>query len=75
MKPLRMSSAVWRKTGSPSEKERAEIQSFKAEIARLKSGLERGKNADEGRKDKMIRKANEEAQQIPREAKTTRPHH
>ena len=53
------------------EKERAEIQNYKAEIARLKSGLEKKEEKFDERKDKMIRKANEEAQQILREAKET----
>ena len=53
------------------EKERAEIESYKAEIARLKSGLEKKEERFEERRDKMIRKANEEAQQILREAKET----
>ena len=53
------------------EKERAEIESYKAEIARLKSGLEKKEEKFDERKDKMIRKANEEAQQILREAKET----
>ena len=53
------------------EKERAEIESYKAEIARLKSGLEKKEERFDERKDKMIRKANEEAQQILREAKET----
>ncbi len=53
------------------EKERAEIESYKAEISRLKSGLEKKEEKFDERKDKMIRKANEEAQQILREAKET----
>ena len=53
------------------EKERAEIESYKAEIARLKSGLEKKEERFDERRDKMIRKANEEAQQILREAKET----
>lgn len=53
------------------EKERAGIESYKAEIARLKSGLEKKEERFDERKDKMIRKANEEAQQILREAKET----
>lgn len=53
------------------EKERAEIENYKAEIARLKSGLEKKEERFDERKDKMIRKANEEAQQILREAKET----
>ena len=53
------------------EKEREEIQSYKAEIARLKSGLEKKEERFDERRDKMIRKANEEAQQILREAKET----
>ena len=35
----------WRKTGLPIEKEREEIQSYKAEIARLKSSLEKKEDA------------------------------
>lgn len=53
------------------EKERAEIENYKAEIARLKSGLEKKEERFDERRDKMIRKANEEAQQILREAKET----
>lgn len=53
------------------EKERAEIESYKAEITRLKSGLEKKEERFDERRDKMIRKANEEAQQILREAKET----
>ena len=53
------------------EQERAEIESYKAEIARLKSGLEKKEERFDERRDKMIRKANEEAQQILREAKET----
>ena len=53
------------------EKERAEIESYKTEIARLKSGLEKKEERFDERRDKMIRKANEEAQQILREAKET----
>ncbi len=53
------------------EKERAEIQSYKEEIARLKSGLEQKEERFDERRDKMIRSANEEAQRILREAKET----
>ena len=53
------------------EKERAEIENYKAEIARLKSGLEKKEERFDERRDKMIRKANEDAQQILREAKET----
>ena len=53
------------------EKERAEIENYKAEIARLKSGLEKKEERFDERRDKMIRKANEEAQQILRDAKET----
>lgn len=53
------------------EKEQQEIQSYKAEIARLKSGLEQKEERFDERKDKMIRSANEEAQRILREAKET----
>ena len=53
------------------EKERAEIENYQAEIARLKSGLEKKEERFDERRDKMIRKANEEAQQILREAKET----
>lgn len=53
------------------EKERAEIQSYKEEISRLKSGLEQKEERFDERRDKMIRSANEEAQRILREAKET----
>ena len=53
------------------EKERAEIQSYKEEISRLKSGLEQKEERFDERHDKMIRSANEEAQRILREAKET----
>lgn len=53
------------------EKEQQEIQSYKAEIARLKSRLEQKEERFDERKDKMIRSANEEAQRILREAKET----
>ena len=53
------------------EKEREEIRSYKAEIARLKSGLEQKEEKFDERRDKLIRSANEEAQRILREAKET----
>ena len=53
------------------EKERQEIQSYKAEIARLKASLEQKNERFDERRDKIIRRANEEAQQILREAKET----
>lgn len=53
------------------EKEREEIQSYKAEIARLKSSLEKKEERFDERRDKIIRSANEEAQRILREAKET----
>lgn len=53
------------------EKEQQEIQSYKAEIARLKSRLEQKEERFDERRDKMIRSANEEAQRILREAKET----
>ncbi len=53
------------------EREQQEIQSYKAEISRLKSSLERKEERFDERKDKIIRTANEEAQRILREAKET----
>lgn len=53
------------------EKEQQEIQSYKAEISRLKSRLEQKEERFDERKDKLIRSANEEAQRILREAKET----
>lgn len=53
------------------EKEQQEIQSYKAEIAHLKSRLEQKEERFDERRDKMIRSANEEAQRILREAKET----
>ena len=53
------------------EKEQQEIQSYKAEISRLKSRLEQKEERFDERRDKMIRSANEEAQRILREAKET----
>lgn len=53
------------------EKEQQEIQSYKAEISRLKSRLEQKEERFDERKEKMIRSANEEAQRILREAKET----
>ena len=53
------------------EKEREEIQNYKAEIARLKSSLEKKEEHFDERRDKIIRSANEEAQRILREAKET----
>ena len=53
------------------EKEREEIQSYKAEIARLKSSLQQKNERFDERREKIIRSANEEAQRILREAKET----
>lgn len=53
------------------EKEQEQIQSYKAEITRLKAGLEQKEERFDERRDKMIRSANEEAQRILREAKET----
>lgn len=53
------------------EREQQEIQTYKAEISRLKSRLEQKEERFDERKDKMIRSANEEAQRILREAKET----
>jgi len=53
------------------EKEQQEIKAYKAEIARLKSGLEQKEERFDERKEKMLRSANEEAQKILREAKET----
>lgn len=53
------------------EKEQQELQSYKAEISRLKARLEQKEERFDERKDKMIRSANEEAQRILREAKET----
>ncbi len=53
------------------EREQQEIQSYKAEISRLKSRLQQKEERFDERKDKMIRSANEEAQRILREAKET----
>lgn len=51
------------------EKERAEIDSYKQEISKLKAELKaKSKNLDE-RTDKIIKKANEQAADILREAK------
>ena len=54
---------------SPSRKSARRLRT-KAEIARLKSGLEKKEERFDERRDKMIRKANEEAQQILREAQS-----
>lgn len=53
------------------EKEQQELNAYKAEISRLKARLEQKEEQFDERKDKMIRKASEEAQQILREAKET----
>ena len=53
------------------EREQQEINTYKAEIARLKSRLEQKAEQFDERKEKMIRSANEEAQRILREAKET----
>ena len=53
------------------EKEQEEIRAYKEEVSQLKSRLAQKEERFDERKDKMIRKANEEAQQILREAKET----
>ncbi|MCD8220654.1 MAG: endonuclease MutS2 [Clostridiales bacterium] len=53
------------------EREQTEIQSYRQEIARLKKRLEQKEERFDEHKDKIIRKANEEAQSILREAKET----
>lgn len=53
------------------EKEQQEIKAYKAEIARLKAGLEQKEERFDERKEKMLRSAGEEAQKILREAKET----
>ena len=51
------------------EKERAEVEAYKAEIAQLKARLQQKEERIDERRDNIIRKANEEAQEILREAK------
>lgn len=53
------------------EKEREEIKSYRQEISLLKSRLEQKEERLDERKETLIRKANEEAQMILREAKET----
>lgn len=53
------------------EKEQAEINAYKDEIAKLKSRLTQKEERLDERKDKVIRSATEEAQRILREAKET----
>lgn len=53
------------------EKEQQDINAYKAEISRLKARLQLKEDQFEERKEKMLRKANEEAQQILRDAKET----
>lgn len=51
------------------EKERAEAEAYKTEIAQLKARLQQKEERIDERRDNIIRKANEEAQEILREAK------
>ena len=51
------------------EKERAEVESYKNEIAQLKERLQQKEERLDERRDNIIRKANEEAQAILRDAK------
>ncbi|MCI8949366.1 MAG: endonuclease MutS2 [Lachnospiraceae bacterium] len=53
------------------EKEQAQIQVYKTEIAQLKSRLAKKEERLDERKDQVIRNATEEAQRILREAKET----
>ena len=53
------------------EKEQAEINAYKDEVAKLKSRLTQKEERLDERKDKVIRNAAEEAQRILREAKET----
>lgn len=53
------------------EKEQAELNSYKEEISKLKSRLSQKEERLEERRDKILNKANEEAQRILREAKET----
>ncbi len=55
----------------PIEKEQAEINAYKDEVAKLKSRLTQKEERLDERKDKVIRNAAEEAQRILREAKET----
>lgn len=51
------------------EKERAEAEAYKTEIAQLRARLQQKEERIDERRDNIIRKANEEAQEILREAK------
>ena len=51
------------------EKERAEAEAYKSEIAQLRARLQQKEERIDERRDNIIRKANEEAQEILREAK------
>ncbi|MBE5949019.1 MAG: endonuclease MutS2 [Lachnospiraceae bacterium] len=51
------------------EKERAETEAYKAEITQLRARLQQKEERIDERRDNIIRKANEEAQEILREAK------
>ena len=53
------------------EKEQEELKSYKEEISQLKSRLSQKEERLEGRRDKILKKANEDAQRILREAKET----
>ena len=53
------------------EKEQAELKSYKEEISQLKSRLSQKEERLEERRDKILKKANEDAQRILREAKET----
>ena len=53
------------------EKEQEELKSYKEEISQLKSRLSQKEERLEERRDKILKKANEEAQRILREAKET----
>lgn len=51
------------------EKERAEAEAYKTEIAQLRARLQQKEERIDERRDNIIRKANEEAQEILRETK------
>ena len=53
------------------EKEQEELKSYKEEISKLKARLSQKEERLEERRDKILNKANEEAQRILREAKET----
>ena len=53
------------------EKEQEELKSYKEEISQLKSRLSQKEERLEERRDKILKKANEDAQRILREAKET----